>query len=801
MNKRRTTQMVGRLPISIILVASLSGAGCEALLDSRHPLGLCGDGVLQTEQGEQCDDGNMTGGDSCSATCQIEACGNGIPDEGEECDRGLGNDNSGDCTMLCKKARCGDGFHKTRGTSPYEVCDDGNSINGDGCNPQCTLRGRVTIIGGTPGGKGMADGIGQAARFARVMDMASDGTYIYLAEQDSCVIRRMRLANGEVETIAGSPGNCVYYTGDGTGKGATFSRNPMALALVGKYLYVGEKDALRRVDLSDGTFQVSTCAHYPEAQRGITALASDPANTNVLYVAGHASVSTVQLPCTCALYSTSNNCTFQLRAGDLNSVGFSNGIGTQAEFRLIKHMALAAKEKALYVADLARVRRADINTWEVKTVAGNAIPGHQDGKGLDARFFGLQAVVHRPTSAGGELYVVEQSNESATKPELDNGRRGWGNVRRIDLQTRQVYTVAGTFGAMQQGEAGEADGFGPLARFVEPWSLALDQGVLYVGQSASLRAIHLDTGQVATSGGVLVKDFSYYEPKAVVAADGKAYVVSYFGDLLEVPISQSAPVRKVHTCPPKVADAHMIHGMVLHGSHIYLLDLSLPGICRVDLAGKAGKDKCCTGCKETCEQVHTLPPYSYLNSVGLAYDGKYFYFSDRTEGVVVKVDLLAGTANKLHIAVNAWNPWGILSLDKHLYVAATEGNQVLRVDPETGITRILGDGIPRTRDGKGSQASFCRPTALATDGISLFVAETHCEPDPATGTFNGHAIRQVELKTEQVTTLVGPGPRPYVVEGLGAWASVNWSAAMAFDQTTGALFVADKWDNVLLKVD
>ena len=81
------------------------------------------------------------------------------------------------------------------------------------------------------------------------------------------------------------------------------------------------------------------------------------------------------------------------------------------------------------------------------------------------------------------------------------------------------------------------------------------------------------------------------------------------------------------------------------------------------------------------------------------------------------------------------------------------------------------------------------------------MGESHCEPDPTTGSFHGHAIRQVDLKTEQVTTLVGPGPRPYVVEGVGAWASVNWPAAMTYDPFTKALYVADMWDNVLLKVD
>lgn len=37
----------------------------------------CGDGVLQTQQGEQCDDANNTSGDFCSATCKIEPAGSG----------------------------------------------------------------------------------------------------------------------------------------------------------------------------------------------------------------------------------------------------------------------------------------------------------------------------------------------------------------------------------------------------------------------------------------------------------------------------------------------------------------------------------------------------------------------------------------------------------------------------------------------------------------------------------------------------------------------------------------------------
>ena len=63
------------------------------------PTAVCGNGVV--EEGEQCDDGNTVDGDGCSSTCQIEACcGNGILEPGEECDDG--NNTSGDgCSADC----------------------------------------------------------------------------------------------------------------------------------------------------------------------------------------------------------------------------------------------------------------------------------------------------------------------------------------------------------------------------------------------------------------------------------------------------------------------------------------------------------------------------------------------------------------------------------------------------------------------------------------------------------------------------------------------------------------------------
>jgi cysteine-rich repeat protein len=89
---------------------------------------LCGDG--RVDSAEQCDPPNPCGG--CSASCQFEACGNGMLECGEGCDDG--NQIAGDGCEACRviPAGCGDG-DKTG----LEECDDGNTTDGDGCSHEC----------------------------------------------------------------------------------------------------------------------------------------------------------------------------------------------------------------------------------------------------------------------------------------------------------------------------------------------------------------------------------------------------------------------------------------------------------------------------------------------------------------------------------------------------------------------------------------------------------------------------------------------------------------------------------------
>jgi len=762
--------------------------------------------------GEECDDGNALSGDKCSATCEIEACGNGVLDPPEECDKGLLNDNGGDCTMLCKRARCGDGYHKTRGTGTIEVCDDGNAINGDGCNPQCTLRGRVRIIAEKPGGMGMADGVGPAARFARLRDMVSDGKHIYLSDSWSCTIRRMEIATGVVSTIAGTPGECGLLN-DGKGKKATFTRNAIKLALAGGALFVGEQQWLRKIDLSNSDFWVDTCLDMKQILSDrVTAMYSHPAIGDKFYLADRGAIYSVKLPCICDRIPGKGRCAPELLAGGKLVFMPSDGTGTDARFAYINSMELDTATNRLYVADLCWVRQVDLATKQVKTVAGEVdlsqkiFCKHKDGIGPKANFDSIIGIA----LTSGTLYLAESSG--AYLNNKDQGAvqslQGWGNIRAADTSTWKVTTVSGIHGTILQGRTPEADGFGPFARFMDPFALALskDKEILFIAEDASVRTLSLKTGQVATAAGVLVQDFTHFQAHAIAATNGMLYTTSASGDLLEIPLAENRPVRSIKICS-KASDMrhNLVRGIVASGSVLYIADVGLiEGICRVDLEGKAGTP-CCPTCKETCKVLFNAPQGQSLNwsTYGAAWDGKYFYLTEAQQSRILRLDPVTNKSSSLAlgIPITGSMPWGVTSVGDHLYVTLTNDNLVLRIDPDTGGARILGDGRPMTVDGKGAWASFCHPAGIATDGTYLYVGESHCEPDPQTGSFHGHAIRQIDIKTEEVTTLVGPGPRPYVVEGTGNRGSVNWPAALTYDDKTGALYVTDKWDNVVLRVD
>lgn len=144
-------------------MAGLVGGSCTLdELEVNGPSGVtgCGDGVVDRDRGESCDDRNSKGGDGCSSVCAIEpsfsctgepsvcapsTCGDGVLDPGEQCDRGDAEAGDG-CDAACQievgwscaiaytacSPVCGDGM-----VLGDEACDDGNTEDGDGCSRFC----------------------------------------------------------------------------------------------------------------------------------------------------------------------------------------------------------------------------------------------------------------------------------------------------------------------------------------------------------------------------------------------------------------------------------------------------------------------------------------------------------------------------------------------------------------------------------------------------------------------------------------------------------------------------------------
>ena len=102
----------------------------------------CGNGILEAQLGEICDEGDRnsdTPGAVCRTNCLPARCGDGILDPGEICDESDRNSDTPGavCRTNCLPARCGDGI-----LDPDESCDEGvlnSSEPGAPCRNNCVL--------------------------------------------------------------------------------------------------------------------------------------------------------------------------------------------------------------------------------------------------------------------------------------------------------------------------------------------------------------------------------------------------------------------------------------------------------------------------------------------------------------------------------------------------------------------------------------------------------------------------------------------------------------------------------------
>ena len=183
---------------------------------------------------------------------------------------------------------------------------------------------------------------------------------------------------------------------------------------------------------------------------------------------------------------------------------------------------------ALYFCDLGnnQVRRFDLKTKRVTTVAGNGKAGYA-GDGGPASEASLRAPHELAFDKRGILYFAERDNHV---------------VRKVDLKTGTISTAAGTGMAGFGGDGGP----GPKAQLRQPHCVIRDRdGSLLICDLGNhrIRRLHPETGMIeswagtgettATPEGAPVKGTPLNGPRTLVmAANGDFYVALREGNAI-----------------------------------------------------------------------------------------------------------------------------------------------------------------------------------------------------------------------------------------------------------------------------
>jgi sugar lactone lactonase YvrE len=310
------------------------------------------------------------------------------------------------------------GYTNDTGTSaefyfPRGITTDGTNLyvadqNNHKIRKIVITTGVVTILAGSTSGtpsdsKGNTDATGTSARFDLPTGITTDGTNLYVTDTDNHRIRKIVISTGVVTTLAGSSSGNT----DATGTSAQFS-NPIGITTDGTNLYVADKGnhRIRKIVISTGV--VTTLAGSSQGSTDATGTSAS-FNTPVgittdgtnLYVAEKGNHRIRKIVISTGVVTT--------LAG--SSSGNTDATGTSASFN--NPVGITTDGTNLYVADKGnhRIRKIVISTGVVTTLAGSSSGFANHNTGTSARFNAPQGI----TTDGTNLYVSDNGNHKIRK--------------------------------------------------------------------------------------------------------------------------------------------------------------------------------------------------------------------------------------------------------------------------------------------------------------------------------------------------------------------------------------------------
>jgi thiol-disulfide isomerase/thioredoxin/DNA-binding beta-propeller fold protein YncE len=244
------------------------------------------------------------------------------------------------------------------------------------------------------------------------------------------------------------------------------------------------------------------------------------------------------------------------------------------------------------------------------------------------------------------------------------------------------------------------------------------------------------------------------------------------------------------------------------GDRLFIADSTHHRIIVTDLAGKA---KAVIGAGSPGFKDGSFAEAQFDDTQGMALAGETLYIADRRNHSIRAADLAAKTVTTVagtgkqdgdfgnrgrtepvgtkEIGLNS--PWDLLLVDQTLFIAMAGHHQIWKLDlAKKQMQPFAGSGRENIRDGPLYAANFAQPSGLATDGTSLFVADSEVS-----------AVRKVPLSGEgRVTTLVGEGLFEFGDED-GVGEKVRLQHALGVVYHDGLLYVADTYNGKIKTLD
>ncbi len=331
----------------------------------------------------------------------------------------------------------------------------------------------------------------------------------------------------------------------------------------------------------------------------------------------------------------------------------------------------------------------------------------------------------------------------------------------VGSSAKTVSTIAG-----QAGVIGSANGTGTGATFWFPAGMVYVASYIYIADSgnSTIRQLNPTTGSVTLFAG-------YPGTAGYFDNAGNSTLYAYFNH-------------------PE--------GITTDGTYLYVADSGNNVIRRVNisshlvdtLAGNANN----TSTTTFADGTGTIAIFN--NPLGICYDSSStsLYVADSGNSAIRHVTTLTSLANTGVVTTLAGSPttstfyWpqGIVFVSPNLYVVDAGYDVVSQVTTAGAVTVLAGSGSKGDADGTGTAAQFNWPEGIATDGTSLYVADTL-----------NSVIRQVTLGGV-VTTLAGQGQVMGSADGTGNVATFNNPMRLAVNGTT--VYVSDTYNETIRMV-